>query len=225
MSKSFFPLYWSNALMGILSEVKFFYKKVIALSTWKVNPGIQYWVLFTVIYTDTLFLSRGEENLGSRYMQILRSLISVIQEGEIDVAKRVAFIGHSNSSDHSRKKCSLPYFNSTHPNWRNKWKPVDGYENTKGLREEKNRKMLFSIFGTSSYLHLLFPNGESKQFETQPLGVPTLLITAPCFRMPPECSVSTWSRSLRKQGVCFILSVVRSASLWWTWIYFSYRSW
>lgn len=49
--------------------------------------------------------------------------------------------------------------------WRNKWEPVDGYENAKGLREEKNRKMLFSIFGIRSYLHLLFPNGESKQFE------------------------------------------------------------
>ena len=71
---------------------------------------------------------------------------------------------------------------------------VDDYGNAKELTggdKQTTRKPSFCIWAWQ--LYLLFPNGESRQFEIQPLGIPTLTIPAPCFRTPPGCSVITRS--------------------------------
>lgn len=71
-------------LLESFSDVKSLYKSVSASSTLNnYNPGIQYWVLFTAIYTYTLFQSCWEENLGLCYIQNLRLLNSVIHWGEV----------------------------------------------------------------------------------------------------------------------------------------------
>lgn len=77
--------------------------------------------------------------------------------------------------------------------------------------KKKMRKHSFHIWEWQ--LYLLFPTGESRQFEIQPLGVPTLAIPASCSRTPPRCSVINQTIELSVIRVCFILSEGRSASL------------
>lgn len=54
--------------------------------------------------------------------------------------------------------------------------------------KKKNEETLFPYLGMAALL-ALFPTGESRQFEIQPLGVPTLAIPASCSRTPSRCSV------------------------------------
>ena len=51
-------------------------------------------------------------------------------------------------------------------------------------KKKKKRKHSFCIWEWQ--LYLLFPNGESRQFEIQPLGAPPLAIPASCSRTPPK---------------------------------------